>query len=399
MSAERWAWMRAETPVLASRAYLNTGFSGPMTNAVASAMERRIRLELADGPTTRHVLDDARETRARLQAQFAQVFGADPEEVALTSSTGMGVSIVMAGLELGRGDRILTSSVEHGSGAVPLYHARELHGAEVEFVAVGANDSDGEIVERFASAIDERTRVVMLSEIAYSTGQLLPIPAIAEVAHRVGACVVIDGAQTGGHIPLDVRAMGADAYAIPVQKWFCGPRGLGALYVCPDWLPRVTPSLVDVSHAEEWDLLGAFTPKRDVAGKFQLSATPPVLAAGAEVALQQYLDSGPLAVFERVRELNRIAERRFDRIDGVTVESPRSEAARTGLFCFSAAGLDATELAPYLQAEHGVVTRAVREFNFIRLSLHVFNTEADIERAAVGVEQALREGIPAAVAS
>jgi L-cysteine/cystine lyase len=396
MSEERWAWMRRETPTLKKRAYMNTGFSGPMTTGVAEAMQRRIQLELEDGPTTRHVLDDGRETRTRLQEQFAKVFGADPEEVALTTSTGMGVAIVMAGLELEAGDQILTSSVEHGSGAVPLYHARELHGAEVGFVPIGAQDSDGEIVERFASAINAKTRVVMLSEVSYSTGHLLPIPAIAEMAHRVGACLVIDGAQTGGHIPLDVRAIGADAYAIPVQKWLCGPRGLGALYVCPDWLPKVRPSLVDGSYAAEWDLSGTFQPKEDVPGKFQMSAVPPVLAAGAEVALQQYLDSGPQAVFDRVRELNRIAERRFEAIDRVNVESPQHESGRTGLFCFSVAGMDATELVPWLQTEHQVVVRSVREFNYVRLSLHVFNTEDDIERVAAGVEEAIREGIPEA---
>jgi L-cysteine/cystine lyase len=339
-------------------------------------------------------MDAAREAKEHLRGLLARVLGAEPSEVAITSSTGVGVSTALAGLNLRSGDRILTTSVEHGSGVVPLYHAGAMSEVGVEFVPIGPDDPHGAIVERFISLIDERTCAVMLSEISFATGQLLPVKAITEAAHRVGAVVVIDGAQTAGHVPIDVHDLGIDAYAVPAQKWLCGPRGIGALYVSPEALPRIAPSIVDVSLAEEWDLAGTFTPKGDVPGKYELAAVPPVLVAGAIQATEAYLESGAEAVFDRVRELNRAAEARFATIEGVTIESPRNEESRTGLFCFATEGIDAADLAPWLQREHDVVCRAVRERNVTRLSLHVFNTDADIERAAVGVEAALRDGIP-----
>lgn len=207
---------------------------------------------------------------------------------------------------------------------------------------------------------------------------------------------MIDGAQTGGHIPIDVHALGVDAYAIPAQKWLGGPRGIGALYVSAEALPRVTPSIVDVSYAEQWDHQGGFAPKGDVPGKYELAAVPPVLVAGAVQAVESYLVSGPQAVFDRVRELSRFAEARFSGIEGVAIDSPRTEEARTGLFCFTTAGVPAADLGPWLQSEHHVVCRVVRERDATRLSLHVFNNEDDIERAARGVEQALADGVPAA---
>jgi len=393
MTAERWAELRADIPALERYAYLNTGFAPPPSLAMTAAIQARLDLELEHGSTTRLAMDAARERKEELRELFGRVLGAEPGEVAITSSTGVGVSIALAGLELQSGDKILTTSVEHGSGVVPLYHAGTTSQIAVEFVPVAPDDSHGAIVERFVSALDERTCAVMLSEISFATGQLLPVRSITEAAHRVGAVVVIDGAQTAGHIPLDVHELGIDAYAMPVQKWLCGPRGIGALYVSPEALPRIAPSIVDVTHAAEWDLEGTFSPKGDVPGKFELAAVPPVLVAGAIQATEAYLESGPAAVFDRVRELNRIAEARFDRIDGVTVESPRNEESRTGLFCFGTAGIDAADLGPWLQREHDVVCRAVRERNVTRLSLHVFNTEGDIERAAAGVEAALRDGI------
>lgn len=396
MTAERWQWWRDQTPALEKRAYMNTGFTGLLSNPVAEAMQQRIQFELAEGWTTKAVMEEGRETRTRLTELFAQLFGADAHEVALTTSTSLGVSSVIAALEMSEGDRLLTSSVEHGAGAVPLYHSRMVNKTEVEFIAVSPDDSHGEIAERFVSAIDERTKVVGLSEISFSTGQLLPIKSIVEAAHRVGAIVVIDGAQTAGQIPIDVRASGVDAYAIPAQKWLCGPRGIGALYVSPEALPRLQPVLVDMSYADEWDLEGTFSPKEDVAGKFQFAAVPPILAAGTVAAIEQYFESGPQAIWDRVRELTELAEQRFERIDGVTIGSPRTEQSRSGLFCFRAGDIPSTDLAPYLQSEHDIVCRAVRQENVVRLSLHAFNNEADIERVAVGVEQALRDGgVPA----
>lgn len=394
MSAERWAWWREQTPALAKRAYVNTGFTGLLSNPVAEAMQRRIELELAEGWTTQAVMDEGRETRERLTQLFAQVFGSDAHEVALTTSTSLGVSSVIAALPLAEGDRLLTTSVEHGAGAVPLYHSRMTRGTEVEFIPVSANDSHGEIAERFVSAIDARTKIVGISEISFSTGQLLPVKPIVEAAHRVGAIVVIDGAQTGGHIPIDVRASGVDAYAIPAQKWLCGPRGIGALYVSPELLPRLQPVLVDMSYAEEWDLFGSFSPKQDVAGKFQFAAVPPILAAGTVAAIEQYFESGPQAIWDRVRELTELAERRFEQIDGVTIGSPRTAESRSGLFCFRAEGIPSADLPAYLQSQHGVVCRAVRQEDVVRLSLHAFNNEDDIEQVARGVEQALRDGVP-----
>ena len=392
----RWAELRADIPALKQYTYLNTGFAPPPSQAMTDATQVRLDFELAHGSTTRLAMDAAQEAKEHLRKLFAQVLRAEPSEVALTASTGVGVSIVLAGLALNSGDRIITTSIEHGSGIVPLYHAGRISELEVEFLPVGPDDSHGVIAERFASAIDDRTSVVMISEISFATGQLLPVRAITEAAHRVGAIVVIDGAQTAGHIPIDVHALGVDAYAIPAQKWLAGPRGIGALYVSSEALPRIEASIVDVTHAEEWDSAGTFAPKADVPGKFELAAVPPVLVAGAIQAVESYLESGPVAVFDRICELTRFAEERFDRIEGVTIASARTDEARTGLFCFGVDGIDSPDLAPWLQREHGLVCRAVRDQNVTRLSFHVFNTEDDVERAALGVEQAIRDGVPPA---
>ena len=394
MSEERWAWLRDQTPVLREYAYMNTGWSGPLSTPVVEAMRRRLDLELEHGPTTRVAMDDRIELGGRLRDVTAQLLGAEADEIAITGNTTEGLNIVINGLDLGPGDGVVTTSIEHSSGIVPAYYLRERRGVDLEIVPVGADDTPGAILERFAGALGERSRLVIVSEISYSTGQVLPLAGIVEAAHRVGARVVVDGAQTAGHIPIDVRATAVDCYAIPSHKWLCGPDGLGALYIRGDLIPEIEPVKVAGRAAASYDLEGHFEPQREQITKYELTTVSGALIAGAVAATEQHLASGPHAVFERALALCRYAEQRFDRITGVTVTSPRSEETRSGLFCFSVDGQDSARLSAYLQREAKVVCRSVHEYDAVRLSLHAFNTEAEVDLTAQTVERAIAEGIP-----
>ena len=172
--------------------------------------------------------------------------------------------------------------------------------------------------------------------------------------------MLVDGAQTAGHIPIDVRASGVDFYAIPSHKWLCGPDGLGALYVREDLIPLVAPTKVSGRAAAEYDLEGGFEPEREKITKYELTTTATALIAGTIEAAEWYLESGPEAVFERTRELNRYADERFSRIDGVEVVSPHHDATRTGLFCFTVDGVEAADVNAFLQQEGRVVCRSGR---------------------------------------
>jgi len=358
-------------------------------------MQHYLNLEVSGGPTTRHVLTERMAAGDRFRAAVARMLNADPEEIAITANTTDGLNIVINGLDYNPGDNVVTSFVEHSSGLVPLYYLGQRQGVEVRIVPVHAADSPGALAEGFADAIDARTKLVLISEIAYSTGQLLPLNEIVEAAHRQGAAVVVDGAQTAGHLPIDVRASDVDYYALPSHKWLCGPDGLGALYVRRDRIADLEPAKVSGHAAASYDHEGNFVPQRDDIRKFELTTVSGALLAGAAAAVALYLESGPQAVWDRVRDLNRYAEARFSSIAGVSVESPRSEATRTGLFAFGVAGEQAARVSAYLQLTAHVVCRYVPEFNTVRLSLHAYNTEAEIDAIATAVERAVREGIPA----
>ena len=393
--AARWAWLREQTPVLRDTVYMNAGFQGPMSEPVALAMREWLERELREGPTSRPLLEARRALGARYRAVVAQMVGADADEIAITDNTTHGINLVTGGLAVEAGDGVVTTGIEHSSGIVPAYYLRDRRGAELHIVPLAAEDSPGSMLEAFGGAIDGRTRLVLISGISYSTGQRLPVAEIVALAHResAGARVLIDGAQTAGHEPLDMHASGVDAYAIPMHKWMCGPGGLGALYVRRDRIAELEPAAVAGHASAGYDFEGHFTPERNSIQKFELTTVSGVLLAGGVATVEQYLASGPGAVWERARALNVAAEQRFARIPGVTVASPRGEATRTGLFTFRAEGIDAAVLAAHLWFAGHVVCRSVREVAAVRLSLHAYNTEAELERVAQCVEQALASGV------
>ncbi len=384
--AARWAWLREQTPVLQSLAFMNCGWSGPISRPVAEAMRQRLDDELQLGPATHGRMEDARRALAdRLRAASASLLGVDADEIAIMPNTTEGMNIGILGMDLGSDDRVVTSSGEHAGGILPAYHLRRRRGVDLQIVPISASDSSQVVLDRFDAAIDERTRLVALSEISFSTGQVLPLEAIVEMAHARGALVVGDGAQTAGQSPLSLHAMAIDAYAVTGHKWLCGPDGMGMLYVRRDVIDRFEPAKVSFGAARSFDYVGAYEPEQESILKFEVSTVSGALIAGTVAAVELHLESGAEAVWDRVRELNRYAQTRFETVDGLAVVSPHDDATRSGLFLFTVDGFTPQQVTEFLEREARVVGRTALQGNATRLSLHVYNTEAEVDRAVDAV--------------
>ena len=207
--------LRAQFPVLERAAYLNAGTDGPLPERAAAAARAELERELLEGRTQAH-FERRRELGAQLREQYAALLGADAEDVALTTCTTEGMGHVIAGLELAPGEEILTSDEEHPGLLGALAAARELHGVTVRAVALA----------QLADAVGPRTRLVACSHVSWASGATAP----AQLA-ELDVPVLLDGAQGVGAVPVDVRALGCDAYAGAGQKWLCGPDSTGMLYV------------------------------------------------------------------------------------------------------------------------------------------------------------------------
>jgi len=369
--------LRAEYPVLARCAYLNTGTAGPLSRRVVEAVGRALEGELAEGRGSFGLSFRAQfELREDLRRRFARLLGAEPDEVALTQHTTAGINAVVWGLRWAPGDEIVLSSHEHEGGLLPAYAAARHLGLGVRVVEIGRGD--GDVAGAVEAALGARTRLLVISHLSYKTGSVLPIAEIAAAAHRRGVFVAVDGAQSAGTIPVDVRALGADAYAVSGQKWLCGPEGVGALYVRGDRLGELSPTAVGhfaLRDLRAIDLSGYFLPAAGAA-RFEGGTTFWPALAGMRESLVQLEEMGLERVMEAGRRATEAARRRLLELPGVELVSPPGSVALTA---FRLPGAAPHRLVPAL-LERGVVLRSVEHPAALRISTGFFTGEADLDR-------------------
>lgn len=374
--------LREEIPALEGLTYLNTGWSGPPPRRAAQAMKDRIDLELRDGPTTAHVYEAGRQIQEAARAAAARLLHAAPDEVLITRNTTEGLNIVLSGLAWRAGDEIITCNLEHGSVLGPSRLIAQRYGAAVRVVELQPHDSHAAIVEKFAAAVTPRTRLIFVSHIQYSTGLRMPAEELGRLAHSSGAQLLLDGAQTAGHIVLDMAGSGFDFYSIPGQKWALGYEGVGALFIRRELIGQVHPAHTGGRGLLPSDNPYAAEPNTDSMDKF-LGGSASVPLQAAFVAAAQFIEEVGIAEIE-ARNLALAARLKaaLAQMPSVAVNSPADAAAASGLVAFAVAGREPAAVVQQLWERHRIVVRQVSYPPAVRASLHFFNTEAEVDALA-----------------
>ncbi|HET6623249.1 MAG TPA: aminotransferase class V-fold PLP-dependent enzyme [Gaiellaceae bacterium] len=342
---------RAQFPVLERLAYLQAGSVGPLARATLAAMVADEERWLTEGRGTAHRFERILELREVLRRELGALVGVDAEHVAITASTTDGCNVVLAGLGLGPEDEVVTTTDEHFGLIGPLHAS----GARVVVVPP---DPD-----RIVAAVTSRTRLLALSHVLWTTGQVLPVH---ELKRETRLPILVDGAQSVGTIPVDAR--GLDYYTISGQKWLCGPEGTGALVVAdPDHLRVGRPSYLA---QQRYEADGSFDP-RPGAARFDPNLTPNAAVVGLRVALETVPDwrfERAAATAERLREL--LLE------TGVDVVVPEERATLVSW----RVPADETAAAVARLAEAGVIVRDLPGRGLVRASVGWWTSDDDLER-------------------
>jgi selenocysteine lyase/cysteine desulfurase len=353
--------LRYEFPVLEHVAYLNAGTDGPLPGAAAQAGAEELLGEARRGRAGEH-FERRRELGEQLRSAYAGALSCKPEELALTTCTSEGLSSVIDGLALSEGDEILTSDEEHPGLLGALGAARALRGVSVRTVALA----------KIAEEATERTRLVACSHVSWMSGQLAP----SELA-QLEVPVVLDGAQGVGAVPVDVRALGCDAYAGAGQKWLCGPDGLGMLYVAPAFRERL-----QVSRRGYGNLLdpgaGLDAHLHEDGRRFDTFALSAEALANALAAVRTLEQAGWAAVHKHaIAQAARLAE--------LLASNGRAVSRRGTSTLVSFSSSDPLGERTRL-AELGVVLRDIPEQPLLRASVGAWNDESDFQRLLAGLE-------------
>jgi len=382
--------IRSQIPVLAHTAYMNTGWSGPPPRQVAQAMKDRIDLELEKGPIMPEVLEAGREIQYQAREAAAKVFNATVDEVLVTRNTTEGLNIVLSGLDWNQGDEIVICDMEHGSVIAPTQLIGQRYGLPIKVVHLEMSDSSEVILTKIEDALTSKTRMVFISHILYATGRRMPAEELRKVTKDRGILLMLDGAQTGGHIELDMSRSGFDFYSIPGQKWLLGYEGSGALFIRREHLERIHPAHTGGRGIARPADANYFQPVSDSMEKFLGgSVSVPVQLAFLE-ATKFVQAVGIKNIEERNLTLADSAKAKLAEIPGVTVNSPLERSASSGLVSFAISGQEPVPVVEQLWANHRLVVRQVGNPAGVRASLHFFNTEDEVDLLVGGVRELAR---------
>ncbi len=348
---------RAQFPVLERVAYLQAGSAGPLARQTIEAMAAQEERNLREGRVGLEYIERVLALRAELRAELAGLVGTEEEQVALTASTTDGCNLVLAGLDLGSSDEVITTTDEHFGLIGPLHAS----GARVVVVAPDA--------DAITAAVTSRTRLLAVSHVLWTTGQVLPV---RELRERTRIPILVDGAQSVGAIQVDSADL--DFLTISGQKWLCGPESTGALVVAdPERLRVARPSYFS---QQGYLPDGSFEPRAG-ARRFDPNWVPTALMSGLLAAVRLR----PEWRFERGVEMaERCRKLLLD--SGEDVISPRERAT---IVSWRPEGEASTDVVARLAAA-GVVVRDIPKTGLVRASVGWWTSDHDLERLVVGLK-------------
>ena len=346
--------------------------------------------------------EEATEAYEGARARVARfLHAARPEEVVFTRGTTESLNLVaqvLARSRLRAGDRVVVAEMDHHSNIVPWHLLRVYSGIELSFAPI---DDEGRLApdayERFWS--DGRTKVVALPHVSNVLGSIVPVRAIADAAHRAGALVVVDAAQSAPHLPLDVGDLGADFLAFSGHKAL-GPTGIGALWARFELLDSLPPWMGGGEMIES--VTRDRITYREPPGRFE-AGTPNIAGAvGLHAALDFLEPIGWASLAEHDRSLSRLfLDLAHDHLgESLTVYGPRDVRERLAVLSFAMRGIHPHDIGSLLDAE-GIAVRAgqhcaqivMERFGvpaMVRASPYLYNTPEEV-RALVDILVRIRD--------
>lgn len=321
-------------------------------------------------------------SNVKLRADLASALGVPGEELALVRNATEALDTVLLGLPLRAGDEVVCSVHDYYAMLDALEQRRARDGIVLKIIQppIPATSMD-DLYRLYASAVSQRTRLVLLTHPSNLTGQQLPVKRIVDAAHAVGAEVLVDGAQSAGLLADPIKSLGCDYYGASCHKWLGAPVGLGVLWMKPAHAGKI------------WPLLPPMPGEKGM-GRFEWIGTAPEYINIASIpALALHREIGAARKAARLNYLASVMRERLTSVvPDVRFYAPLNMSL--GLTTFEVPGVDSAKLQKTLREKHNVLVQAMVDIRSdsrirgIRVSPNVYMTVGEIERVtdAIGRE-------------
>jgi selenocysteine lyase/cysteine desulfurase len=362
-----WKQLRSRFPVFKKKNYLNSCAYGALAEEVEASLQRYLDARNDKGDDWEYWVG----RNEAVRSSVARLIGAESDEVAVTASVSAGINSLASALSFdGPRNKVIITDFEFPTNA-QIWYAQESRGARVVRIA----EENGEIpLEKIEEAIDEETLIVATAQVAFRHGAKQDIPAIAEIARRKGALMMVDGYQAIGTMPFDVKKAGVDFAVGGMLKYLLGTAGIAFFYARQELIESLAPTTTGWFAQEDIMAMDItrYSPST-TARRFEAGTPPVPNTYMAEAGLAILHEVGLEAIELRISELT-TAIKDAAAEAGYGLASPLDPARHGAMICLRSS--DDNRLVASLAEDNIVVS--CRNDN-LRISPHFYNNEADIE--------------------
>lgn len=374
---------RGQFPGLAGRVYLDNAGAGMPPRRVTDAMKEMIEEWSRNGEDPVGWLEDV----LRLRDEFGRLIGAGRDEVGVVPNVSTGLVALASSIDFRKRRKVVTSGLNFPTNV--LLWQRMMASGLVKEVEVLGPERGKMPFERWEGAIDESTAVVAVDLVAWLSGYREDVRAVAELAHRKGAFVIVDCFHGAGVFGIDAGRTGADAMVSGFYKWLCGPHGVACVYVRSDAADSMRPSYTGWMGVRD-NVVERMSQGRDMfdlpfrldsaepakgAARFEWGTHPSIPVRGAVESVRLALEEGVERRFSRIERLTERLRHGLRRAGKELLAPEPGACERSGIVSFEE--LEHRKLVLEL-AREGVVVSG--RFGHVRVSSHYYNTEDEIDR-------------------
>jgi selenocysteine lyase/cysteine desulfurase len=329
-----------------------------------------------------------------IRLRMAAEFGCDPDEMALTRGASESLQIAQNGIDLKAGDEVITTEQDYPRMLTTWDQRMRREGIKVTRLQFSVPATQDDLYGRFEKAITPRTKVFHCCHITNLTAQMFPVQRISRLARSKGIVTIVDGAHALGHFPFKLRDLECDAYGVSLHKWLLAPIGNGCLYVRREMIPKF------------WPLQAAPEQQDNDIRKFEAIGTHPWAiraALGEALAFHQAIGAERKAA--RLRYLTMRWANALKKHPRVKILTNLGEPAEAwGVAAVNIEGIDVRALAKFLMDKYRIIVvplvggappNQVFDYQALRVSPNVYTTLEEIDTFVMGMEDALKGGVPA----
>jgi isopenicillin-N epimerase len=383
---EYWKKLRGQFMLSKEKIFFNPATVGVMPKVVVDKMVEHVKY-LAGNVADWAYKDDNKEefisgynNLLSIRTKVAKLMNCDFSEIAMTDNVTHGISYLANGITLRTGDEVLTTNQEHPGGRGAWLVKEKRFGILFKEVVIGKPIKNSkEVLDAIVNAFTPRTKVLMISHMISGSGAILPVKEICAEASKRGIFTILDGAQTIGHIKVDVRDIGCDAYAGCFHKWMGAPAGTGFMYVKKEKMKDIWTTVASTRWDNHEDEGFRFTQRGT--GNF------PILK-GLDAALDFHFEIGPDKVYNRIKFLGDRLRTGLRKINKVKIFSPEDEAMCAGITVYNIDGMTGAKLQDEYWNRAKMRPRSSGEVFGVRHCTHIFNSEEEVD-AALGIVKTL----------